>query len=569
MKESPELPRVQLIIIALVQSLMLFALYKSVDLESWPSQSPLWFYPLWTLALSAPVLILLSLDKDNARPLLKLCSIFCGVLCLLALYTGFQAQPFGEFPIANLSLVFTASMVIACFKGLMYIQQRAGNHKLSYPVLFTLSWRNFLAMALSILFVGVFGLILTLWAALFAIIDIDFFKTLFKKDWFLFPVLGLAFGIGIIIFRELTQVIDNITKLLRGLIKLLLPLVVMVSVLFVLALPFAGFDKLWETRNGTALLLWLTAIILFFSNAVYQDGREINPYPSAVHTLVQWGQLALPILSGLSAYGLWLRLAQYGWTVERGWAVLIWFVLTLFSVGYTMGILAYRSQWPLFLAKVNSRMGLVVLALMLLVNTPLLDFRALSANSQLARLESQEIKPEEVDFYYAHQNLARPGYLLLKNIRDNFAEKNPILVDLIDKPRPTWRGSRIGNTTQFWDNLVYRPKPFDVPPELSRILNQQFARRPMQNNVLIEIDLDDDQINEYVLINLMGSRYSNSIIFYQSTEGWQSNAVYRNYRSTPENDVWQTLQSGEIKLQPHRFKNIVIGDLLFESNQGQ
>jgi len=203
---------------------------------------------------------------------------FAAILALLAVYTGWQAEPFGKFPVSSLSMTFAFGIGLACFKALMYLQQRANEVPLTYQVLFTNSWRNFLVAALSAVFVLVFWLILVLWGQLFKVIEIYFFHELFTEDWFIFPVLSIAFGLGVIMFRDLMHVIDNISKLLHWLIKLLLPLVVTIAVIFLAALPVVGLDVLWSTGNGTALLLWLLALMLFFTNAVYQDGREANPY---------------------------------------------------------------------------------------------------------------------------------------------------------------------------------------------------------------------------------------------------------------------------------------------------
>ena len=121
--------------------------------------------------------------------------------------------------------------------------------------------------------------LLALWAMLFLVIDIKFFEELFSKDWFLFPVLAVAFGIGVFVFRRLTGVIDSITNLLAGLMQLLLPLVILIMALFLAALPVTGLEILWETGKGTSLLLWLNAAVLFFINSVYQTGRQA-PYPA-------------------------------------------------------------------------------------------------------------------------------------------------------------------------------------------------------------------------------------------------------------------------------------------------
>ena len=152
-------------------------------------------------------------------------------------------------------------------------------------------------------------------------------------------------------------------------------MIVAVVVIFLAALPFTGLQPLWETGNGTALLIGMNIFALFFANAVYQPGRR-PPYPAIVHRLLYAGTSLLPIISMLALYGMYLRIAQYGWTVERCWALVICILLALFSAGYSLGIVRRRDDWPETLGRVNVLMGSTIVALMLLVNTPLLDFRS-------------------------------------------------------------------------------------------------------------------------------------------------------------------------------------------------
>ena len=233
---TSSLPRAWLLGIAFLQGLCLLVLYRSVESGFWPSESPVWAFPLWTLAVAVPLLLLLSITRDNVAAVAKYVAGFAVVLALLAVYTGWQARPFGEFPIGSLAGVFAITMGLASFKALMYLQQRASAVPLTYEVLFTNSWRNFLVGVLAALFTGIFWLILLLWGRLFQVIGIAFFWDLFTEDWFAIPVLAVAFGLGISLFRDLTRVIDNITSLLHWLIKLLLPLVLFVAVVFLGAL---------------------------------------------------------------------------------------------------------------------------------------------------------------------------------------------------------------------------------------------------------------------------------------------------------------------------------------------
>jgi len=557
-----KLLKLPMLIISLVQGLFLYALYHAIENHSWPSESPLWSYPLWTVALMVPLLLLLSIDRDNYKSVLRHVALLGTVLALLAIYTGYQAEPYGEFPIANLSLVFACGITLACFKALMYLQQRAGNVALSYQVLFTNSWRNFLVGALSALFVLVFWLILTLWGLLFKVIDIDFFWTLFREEWFLYPVLSVAFGTGVIIFRDLTKVIDNITRLFHWLFKLLLPLVIGIAVIFVAALPFVGLDALWSTGRGTALLLSLLAIALFFANAVYQDGRETSPYPLFIHRMIYGGLCILPIVSALSFYGLTQRLLQYGWTIERCWAFVVWLVFSLFAVGYVVGIIRRRDEWTRGLAQVNTVMGIVVLVLMLLVNSPLLDFRKISLASQLNRVESGEIELREFDFWYARNHLARPGYLAMEKIKADIGDSDPELLASATSPTRTAPGIALVDASKFWEQLDYRPQAFEVPESL-RTMIEQVARQPHQAGVsaiLFQIDMDEDGQDEYLLVSPNEYGLGVSQFYYRDANGWRSSYLQLAATNGVE-DVAEQLQHGDIETVAPRFKDVNVGDI--------
>ena len=558
---SPSLPRMALLGISLFQGLCLLGLYRSVESGFWPSESPLWAYPLWTLAIAVPLLLLLSINRDNTIAVAKHVAAFGVVLALLAVYTGWQDEHFAEFPVGSLTFVFVVTIGIASFKALMYLQQRANRVPLTYEVLFTNSWRNFLVGILAGIFTLIFWLILMLWGQLFKVIEIDFFAELFSRDWFLIPVLAVAFGLGISLFRDLTGVIDNITKLLHWLTKLLLPFLLVVAVVFLAALPFTGLDLLWGTGNGTALLLWLLALVLFFINAVYQDGREADPYPSWLHRGIYAGVCVMPVIAVLAFYGLFLRLQQYGWTIERCWAFVTWLILALFAMGYVVGIFRRKDDWTGDLSRVNTMMGLVVLAIMLLANSPLLDFRKISLASQLGRVESGEIALADFDFWYAREHLVRPGYLAKEEIKAEIGDSDPELLALIDQPKRLSVASRI-DTEQFWANASYRPEPFDVPAGLKRLIERDAFTIGGVETVLIRVDLDEDGTNEYVLLQFAEYGFSTSQFHYLDDDGWKTG--YLNYQIQQYgNNPPGTVLDGEIRLTEPKYKNLSIGDLEF------
>ena len=237
MNKDENLPIKLLVLISLLQGLALLCLHESIEFNFWPHQSPHWLFAFYSMAFIGPTMLLLSLSKHNISMVIKLTLPFSLITGVLGYYLGHQIIPTMHMHYGVLLPSFILTMAIATFKALMYSQQYASGDSINYSVLFRWSWRNFLTLALALLFAGSFWLILMLWAALFKAIGIQFFSDLFEQRWFYYPAIALANGFGIIIFRNLTHIIDIITRLQQALMKFLLIVLVLVSLLFLSALP--------------------------------------------------------------------------------------------------------------------------------------------------------------------------------------------------------------------------------------------------------------------------------------------------------------------------------------------
>ena len=236
MENNESLPKKLMVLIALIQGFCLLYLHQAIELDYWPNHHPQWLFALYSIALILPIMLLLSITSNNMTALLKYSLPFALLSGLLGYYVGTQAIPVEHIPYYSLLFGYVPTISLATFKALMYIQQMVAGERISYTSLFRWSWRNFLTLSLSLLFVGCFWLILLLWGALFKTINIDFFKELFREPWFYYPAIALANGFGVIIFRRLTHVIDTITRLQQALMKFLLVLIVLISMLFLWAL---------------------------------------------------------------------------------------------------------------------------------------------------------------------------------------------------------------------------------------------------------------------------------------------------------------------------------------------
>ncbi len=556
-----------MLLISLLQGLALFLLWRAAENQVWPSQTPAVNFPLWTITVTLPLFLLLGLEDRNGRKTAMAIGAFCALLALLGVYIGWQVTPFGEFPPESIIATYVLPLLLGCFLALLFLRPIVQGRTPDYAEIFTDSWRNALVAVLSgALTLGVFG-VLMLWGELFRVIGIEFFFDLFTEDWFLFPVLAVVVGLGIFIFRGLANVIGGITSLLQGLMWLLLPLVLTVTVLFLAALPFTGLEPLWDTGNGTALLMALNLFALFGLNAVYQRG-DLEPYPLPLHRLLCVGIALLPVISLLALYGLYLRVDQYGWTVARCWALMISLLITLFSLGYAGSVVRFREHWTGKLARVNLPMSILMIALVLLVNSPLLDFRKISLASQQNRVDRGEIALEEFDFFDARENMGRPAYLWMQQIIEENRDSNPELAQLVFDPvRPAFTGFPMdpANRIDFRNQVTYRPAPFAIPDTLLEAMQISLVAELLRSGrveelILFQADLDRDGNPEYIL----AADYFNTVM--AAAFRLEDNA-WRELRLTPVQPIpgpGQSLTDGEIEVIPPEYYNLKIGDLILQ-----
>ncbi len=566
MPQSNTLPYRLMVLLALIQGLALLLLHQSIELDFWPHREPQWLFAFYSAAVVAPTMLLLGLESTHQRVVFRYCGAFTVVVCLLAYYVGSQAAPVAHVRYQLLLAIFVASICVASFKALMYAQHFASGRTLSYSHLFQLSWRNFLTLLLSLLFTLCVWGILMLWAGLFKAINIDFFYDLFTEVWFYYPCLALAFGFGVIIFRQLSSVIDTIARIQQALMKFLLVILVFVSVIFLAALPFTGLAPLWET-GGSLLILWMQALMLFFVNAVYQDDPEIRPYPLWMHRFIYLGIALLPLYSMVSFYGLSLRVEQYGWTQSRAWAFLLWAVFALFSLGYLAGIARLRDQWLRQLSWVNVRMGLVVLALALLVNSPLLDFRKISVASQLARLDTEQVSLVNFDYAYFRSDLAKPGYDALMQLKEEVGEKHPEIRLQINNLYADPFNRVVGSTQQELASAITVIQG-TLSEELKTAIYKMLGQNPwrMRQNTayyLTTIDLNDDGREDYLLIEEQLHRHRMTL-FYKEGDTW----FYRPMRGAGQainanTDFIKALREGDMLTENPSWKTLTIGGQTF------
>ncbi|GEM_PF-1890876 len=283
-----------------------------------------------------------------------------------------------------------------------------------YPSLFEFAWNLPVIWAGSIAFIGVVWAVLGLWAALFSLIGIDFFENIFFDEPFSQLATTGAGALGIGILRNQEGVVLALRGVLFALLKVLTPVVALMTAGFAVAAFVKGLDSLWEGWSATSLMVAAIMAAILFTNASIADkGRPENP-------VLRWSVLlqsiVLPVLAAFAVYGLWLRINEYGLTVERFHAALIVGVAATYSGVYALSALV-PDQYRLWrMGNVAIAGALVVLAI--LVQTPGLNAYKISAANQISRLQSGAETVESFDFAYLKWDLGKAGERALADLRD-------------------------------------------------------------------------------------------------------------------------------------------------------
>ena len=305
-------------------------------------------------------------------------------------------------------LTFCASFGLFIFNQLL--EHRARDYSLlkAYASHYEDCWMRGFQLVVSLIFALLVWGILELGAALFGLIHVEWFRTLIKQNWFLYPVLAMSFAASI----QLTDVRPALLKGMRNvgmtLLSWLLPLVVAVSVAFLAALAWVGIKPLWETRHAASILLWACSITLVLLNAAYKDGEVSTQPPRAL----RWaGRLAGPTMlafSLIASYAIYLRVNQYGWTPDRFESAAVALLACVYGSGYTVAA-AQRLPWMKSLETVNVLASVMIIGILVLLLTPIGDPARVSVTSQVARLTSGRVSPSGFDYQFLQFDAGRYG----------------------------------------------------------------------------------------------------------------------------------------------------------------
>lgn len=208
-------------------------------------------------------------------------------------------------------------------------------------------------------------------------------------------------------------------------------------------------------------------------------------------------------------------------------------------------------------------MGLVVLAVMLLVNSPALDFRKIVVHSQLQRLEAKKISPDELDVQYFRAHLARPGYLALETLKTRYAQSNPQLVFRINNLYADRSTEEPESSKQEFIAAVKVSSgtfPDDLASAIFADISNEYSWeiQNLKNYYLMPVDMDNDGQLEYLFLKEMKEHTSIDLYFIDNKK-WQTIKFHNTEKNDFEKEFFKAVAAGQFEVIQPKWQDLSIG----------
>lgn len=314
--------------------------------------------------------------------------------------------------------LLSAGLAVAIAAPLFQVVRDEGRWHLAYERVHEHAWTNVVIGFAAWLFVGITWLLTLLLAELFRLIGIDVLHNVMDEGWFAHLLTGAAFGGAVGLLRERDRIVGTLRRVVTAVLSVLAPVLGGGLLIFLLALPFTGLTPLWEaTKSTTPILLSCVIGALILANAVIGD----SPEDEAKLPPLRYGAMALAAamlpLALIAAISTGLRIAQYGLTPERIWAVIFTAIAVAYGLAYLVALARRRLGWADEARPANLRLAIGLCILALLLSTPLLNFGAISARDQVARLESGRTTAGRFDWSALRFDFGAAGRRALERLK--------------------------------------------------------------------------------------------------------------------------------------------------------
>lgn len=564
---------------ALAQGLLLVGLHTRIEDEAWPATTPAWLGSLYAVGVLLPISIHLLSEHWRSTLLWALLIAMSVVLFYFGWNFGAQAGVSApQWPLdQEASFVFGIGTALLWLLFLPFLRRRlvTGRWRGAYAELFTLAWQNKIALAEAAAFTGALWLLLALCAALFKMLGYSIFADVFQWPGFVYPFTAVAFGVALYLAGSVERIVTVAREQILGLLKWLAPVAALILALFaptllarLPSLVFSGSHAI-----GAQWLLWLLAVFVLLLNAGYQNGQGDRAYPRVLAFALRIVIPAMLLVSVIAVYSLWIRVTEYGVTVERVYALIVAVTAFAYSVGYTLAAMR-RGPWMQGIERVNVLVAIGLIVIIAFTLTPIASPYRLAASSQSRRLAGLTMDHEarESALRYLRFESGRYGIRKLEEIAA--AKGNSDAIKLGEEarvmlasenrwaasPRRAVAGDNLAGIESF-------PAGRRIEPSLLRAIRNGrnlSAEDPAGAALpsVLFVDLDGDAVDEAVF--LTRGRFG---VFAQRGSGWVDLGWHFAGQCDNPADLRKLLAAGDYRVVDTRWHDLRIGTVSIPINR--
>lgn len=288
----------------------------------------------------------------------------------------------------------------------------------NYPELFNQAWNIVVRYLAAWVFVGVFWGVVFLSDALFKIIGLNIIEIILDIEPVPFVLTGLVLGLALAVVHELSEYVSP--YLILQLMRLLLPVILLVTIVFVAGVPFAGLSGLFGGLSSATILLAIAMGTITLVAAGVDQSDETGVSTRLMRFSTQGLAVILPVLAVLAAYAIWARVDQHGWTPRRLAAASFAVLVLGYAIAYALAVLR-RTNWMASIRDANIFLAFMTIAMALFWLTPVLNPQRISTNSQLLRYSSGKTTFADLDLWTIYNEWGVSGAASI----DKFADAVP------------------------------------------------------------------------------------------------------------------------------------------------
>lgn len=403
---------------------------------------------------------------------------------------------------------------------------QAGFHRLRFATPYRDThfhvWTDAVSAAGAIAFMGLSWLLLWLLHALFSLIGIDAIEELIETGWFAGMFIGATFGGAMGVLRNQLGIIGTLQRVVMLVFALLAVPFAVALLIFLVILLASGGNALWEATDSATPVLLSCAIGAFvLCNAVVRDddeARSSNAVMQAAALVLAASILPLTLFAAIS---MGIRIDQHGLSPARIWALIAIIIACAYGIAYWAGLFRGRmAAWSEYLRRANLHLAAVTCVIALVLAMPVVDFGAISARDQIARLESGEVPVEEFDFVALRWDFGDAGRDALAELAQGegrVAELAVAAQELDERPWGRYIGDERedGEQLRTDDDYNLRVEPED--PEVRAFILDRMRADPYQcSEFCVALEIGRGENGERQIALIEGYDYT---VYVMDTDG--------------------------------------------------